>query len=164
MDICGASEDDEAVVYGSLIPNERYEEMDDLLVKFKFKSYSIDFAQDDNRGLWLQGQEGYWYKLEDFSLHKHFAVQSHAALSLTSTFLEFFDFLVNDNSSEEGSAALKKVKCKMSVEELFEQYPASFNLNYVIKHAEFFFQHLSASVAQTSKLMRSLKVHNFDSD
>ena len=158
VDICGEFEEDEAVVYGCLVPNDRCEHMDDLPIKFKFKSYSIDFAQDDNRGLWLHGEEGFWYKLEGFCLHKYFIEQSQAALSLTKTFLNFFDFLVNDNNCAEGSLASKKAKSKLSIEELFEQYPDSFHLDYIINHAGFFHQHLSASMVLSSKLMKSIKV------
>ena len=156
------------VVEGELVPNDRYDYVENMKVEFDLDAYEIDFAEDElYRGLWFRGDEEIpvtpsgakmkiCYKIEGEHFHFRYKKYSRNLLECTSKFLQFHNIVERESIRTDTI-----LSCTKTVEELCEMEPSIISLEHIREYAAFYIRHLSSCMEENCAMMLSLQVIEF---
>ena len=141
------------IVQGDIVPNDRYDELDNVGVEIVFEEYSVDFGADDSRGLWFQDADKKWYKVERDHINENYRTQAQSLLEGTDKFLTLFDTLMY--YSEETNDLM--LTCEYTVEEFFDK-SINIDKSHIIQNPRFYYRNLRTRFDEDCLFMLSLKV------
>jgi hypothetical protein len=145
-----------------VVPDPAKSKVTSKSVAVRVIRHTINFGTDvkdeeNSRGIWFESVDGILYKLVP-PFHKDFHSLSQAAYDKYYGFMRVFDALLftDPEICPEEPDKRGRYQCSYNIKQVYEMSKRHFSLRYVIQNKAFVREGLAATIAPTSKFMKSL--------